>query len=171
MVDAVARLAVPAYADWCFVELLQPDGSIVREAMAHADPERLALGRTYDRLFPLDPEAPVGSPHVIRTGEPELTPEIPEEFLAAAAHDDDEYLAALRELAFRSALIVPLRARGRVIGDLALASLGVRPPLRPRRRSRSRRSWPTAARWRWTTRGCTPSCARPRRRRGGRARR
>ena len=23
---AVARLAVPAYADWCFVELLMPDG-------------------------------------------------------------------------------------------------------------------------------------------------
>jgi hypothetical protein len=59
--------------------------------MADADPERLALGHAYDRLFPLDPDAPVGSPHVIRTGEPELTPEIPEEFLAAAAHDDEEY--------------------------------------------------------------------------------
>jgi hypothetical protein len=27
---SVARLAVPAYADWCFVELLMPDGRIDR---------------------------------------------------------------------------------------------------------------------------------------------
>jgi hypothetical protein len=27
---AIARLAVPAYADWCFVEMLKPDGQIER---------------------------------------------------------------------------------------------------------------------------------------------
>ena len=34
----IAELTVPTYADWAFVELLQPDGSIVREAIATADP-------------------------------------------------------------------------------------------------------------------------------------
>jgi PAS domain S-box-containing protein len=118
---AVAELVVPAYADWCFVELLQPDGAIVREAIAHSDPEREAMARRYDPLFPLDPDAPVGSPRVIRTGEPELTPEISAEFISAVT-DDEDFLRALRNFDFRSSLVVPLRARGRVIGDLALAN-------------------------------------------------
>src|SRR5829696_6613264 len=118
---AVAGLAVPAYADWAFVELLQPDGSIVREGIAMADPSRRAVAEAYDRMYPLDPASEVGSPQVIRTGEPQLLEEIPEEFLELAAPEprQREVLAAM---GFRSTLIVPLRARGRVIGDLALAT-------------------------------------------------
>jgi PAS domain S-box-containing protein len=117
----VAQLAVPAWADWCFVELLRPDGSIVREAIAHADPGKQALTEEYDRRYPLDPQAPFGSPQVIRSGEPELVPEITEELLTAVAVDERQ-LELLREVGLRSSLVVPLRAHGRVIGDLALAS-------------------------------------------------
>lgn len=117
----VARLTVPAYADWCFVELLQPDGSIARVVVAHADPSKQAFAEEYDRRYPLDPDAPAGSAKVIRTGEPELVPDMPDEMLAAVAQDAEQ-LALLREVGFRSVLIVPLRARGRVIGDIALAS-------------------------------------------------
>ncbi len=66
----VARLTVPAYADWCFVELLRPDGGIERVLTEHADPAKRRFVEEYDRRYPLDPDAPVGSPHVIRTGEP-----------------------------------------------------------------------------------------------------
>ena len=71
----IARLP-SRLADWCFVELLQPDGSIDRAAMAVADPRSGRSRAEYDRRYPLDPEAPVGSPQVIRTGEPDLQPEI-----------------------------------------------------------------------------------------------
>lgn len=123
--ESVARLAVPTLADWVFVEMLQEDGSVERLAIAHRDPAREALVREYDRRYPVDPEAPVGSGRVIRTGQPELLPDMPDELLQAVAQDAD-HLRILRELNFRSAMIVPLRARGRILGDLAFASDGAR---------------------------------------------
>ena len=33
---AVARLAVPRFADWCVVDMAAPDGGIERLAVAHA---------------------------------------------------------------------------------------------------------------------------------------
>jgi PAS domain S-box-containing protein len=118
---AVADVAVPGFADWAFVELLRPDGSIVRDAWACADPSKVELATAYDRMYPLDPASEVGSPKVIRTGEPELIPEVPPEFVELAAPDPRQR-EVLTSIGFRAIMIVPLRARGRVIGDLALAT-------------------------------------------------
>ena len=117
---AVARLAVPAYADWCFVELLMPDGRIERVVIEHADPSKRGLIEEYDRRYPLDPDSPIGSPNVIRTGEPELMSDIPDEFWAAVAQDPGQH-RLLEEVGIVSALAVPMRVRGTVIGDIALA--------------------------------------------------
>jgi PAS domain S-box-containing protein len=117
---SVARLAVPAYADLCFVELLMPDGRIDRVVMEHADPSKRELIEEYDRRYPLDPDSPIGSPKVIRTGEPELMSDIPDEFWAAVAEDPEQY-GLMQEVGITSALLVPMRVRGIVIGDLALA--------------------------------------------------
>ena len=59
---------------------------------------------------------------MIRTGEPQLIPEIPEEFVEIAAPEPAPARGAARRSASARSLIVPLRARGRVIGDLALAT-------------------------------------------------
>jgi PAS domain S-box-containing protein len=117
---AVARLAVPEHADWCFVELLMPDGSIDRVVIEHADPSKLEFIQEYDRRYPLDPESPVGSPKVIRTGEPELMSDIPPQFWATVAQDPEQE-RLMREVGIVSALVVPMRVRGEVIGDIALA--------------------------------------------------
>jgi serine phosphatase RsbU (regulator of sigma subunit)/PAS domain-containing protein len=85
-----------------------------------ADPSKRAIAEEYLELYPLDPESPVGSPLVIRTGEPQLVPEVPPEFVEMAAPEGRQR-EVLRGLGFGSILIVPLRARGRVIGDLAMA--------------------------------------------------
>ena len=119
--DLVARLVVPEIADWCFVELLREDGGIDRIAMVHRDPARARWNHELDKRFPLDPDSPVGSPAVIRSGEPELIEDIPPEFLEAAA-TSPEHLEVLREAGFTSACIVPLIARGRTLGDVALAT-------------------------------------------------
>jgi serine phosphatase RsbU (regulator of sigma subunit)/PAS domain-containing protein len=116
---AVGRITVPAYADWCFVELLRADGAIDRVLIQHRDPGKQGFVEEYDRRYPLDPDAPIGSAAVIRTGEPELIPELTEEMLAAVAADPEQ-LRLLASAGFRSSVIVPLRVRGTVIGDLAL---------------------------------------------------
>ena len=66
-----------------------------------------------------DPDAPTGAAHVIRTGEREVFREIPEELLVAAAQDED-HLRIIRELDLRSAAVLPLTARGAVLGALTL---------------------------------------------------
>ena len=123
--ERIAHLAVPRLADWCFVELVRADGSIERAAIAAEDPDLLAMAREYDRRYPLDPDSPVGSPRVIRTGEADLMPEIPDAMLEAVAQDA-EHLKILRGLGFHSSMIVPMRAGGRVIGDIALVTAGSR---------------------------------------------
>ena len=58
----VARLAVPHFADWCAVDLLDEGGSLRRVAIAHVDPIKVELGDDLNRRYPPDPNAPTGAP-------------------------------------------------------------------------------------------------------------
>ncbi len=116
----VAWLAVPRYADWCTVALAE-DGVLRTIAVAHADPEKLAIAEEYLRRYPPDPEATTGSYEVLRTGQSSLTTQVTDEQLAAIAKDPDQ-LQLLRDLNFRSGLVVPLKARGRTLGTLTWVS-------------------------------------------------
>lgn len=110
----VARLAVPGFADWCSIALAQ-DGELRTLAVAHVDPEKVALAEEFQRRWPADPDSGRGSYQVLRSGQSELTPEITDEMLAAAI-DDEGQLEVVRQLNFRSALAVPLAAKERVLG-------------------------------------------------------
>jgi serine phosphatase RsbU (regulator of sigma subunit) len=117
----VAWLAVTEVADWCAVDLIDERGMRQQVVVAHPNPQTLALAeqlRSYD-ADPPDPSRGVGK--VIRTGESELYPEISDEMLVAAAVDE-EHLTLLRQVGFRSALVVPLRARGRTLGVMTLVN-------------------------------------------------
>jgi len=114
----VAGLAVPLFADWCSVNMLQPDGSIEALAIAHADPAKVAWATELNERYPVDPDAETGLPAVIRTGEAEVVPEISDEMLELAARDPG-HLRILRSLGMRSYMAVPLIARGRSIGAIA----------------------------------------------------
>ncbi len=113
----VAGLAVPQFADWCAVDMLGPDGSLRRVAVAHVDPAKVELAHELRRRYPPDPDSPVGTWKVLRTGRPELAPEISDAALVEAAQDA-EMLRILRELGLRSYMAVPLAVRGRVLGVL-----------------------------------------------------
>ena len=114
-----ARLVVPELADWCSVEIVGDDGALHQLAVAHADPEKVKWARELRLRYPPNPDATTGSPNVVRTGEPELYPEIPEEMLVAGAVDED-HLRIIREVGIRSAIVVPLVAHDRVLGALTL---------------------------------------------------
>jgi PAS domain S-box-containing protein len=115
---AVADLVVPRLADWASVEIMEADGSIRSVAVAHVDPEKVAIAQELRRQRPPDLSSPTGIGHVITTGRAEVVPEITEEMIAAI--DDPEVATLVRELQLRSALIVPLSARGRTLGAMTL---------------------------------------------------
>jgi len=118
--QAVAKLAVPALADWCTVDVLcEEDQSVRRVAVVHRDPAKVALGHELLRRYPLRLDMPEGT--VLRSGESILHPAITDEMLAAYARDAD-HLAILRQLDLKATLVVPLAARGRILGAISLVS-------------------------------------------------
>jgi len=119
VVGAVAGLCVPQLADWCLIDLIGESRRIERVAVAHADPAREALAGRLEQRPGSETSGPDGLTRAIRAGEAELSPEVPGVLLEAAAQDD-EHLADLRELGVCSAIIVPLRARGRTLGAVSL---------------------------------------------------
>jgi PAS domain S-box-containing protein len=122
MLRDVAALLVPEHADWCVFEVLTEAGDLDAREITAADPHKDAILRELLGRHPFGHRAeadPVG--RVIHSGEPLLIPEIRDELLSAAARDD-HHLTQLRALAPRSAIIVPLIARGRVRGVLTLTA-------------------------------------------------
>ncbi|GAC1510799.1 MAG: hypothetical protein NVS2B16_11340 [Chloroflexota bacterium] len=116
---SVARLAVPQIGDWCGVHIVDEDGEVRQLAATHVDPAKVALAHDLEHRLPYDPHAVSGVPQVLRTGTPELTPEITDEMLAATI-SDDELLAIFRALGLRSSMIVPMVARGHTVGAITL---------------------------------------------------
>jgi PAS domain S-box-containing protein len=117
----VARLAVPTLADWCAVDVMEEDGSVERLAVEHSDPEKVALAYELQERYPSDPETTRGVRKVLKTGEPDMMAEIPEELLDQAAMDV-ELRTIMRELGLRSYMVVPMVARGRSHGAITLVS-------------------------------------------------
>ncbi len=115
----LAELVVPRLADWCTVVVLEDDGTMRNVAVAHSDPEKVALVRELEREYPPDPDAPSGSAAVIRTGRTEYLETIPDELLVQVS-PDEKLLGILRDLGLRSVITAPLTARGRTFGAISL---------------------------------------------------
>jgi PAS domain S-box-containing protein len=117
----VAWLAVPEIADWCAVDLIDERGFRQQVVVAHPDPQKLVLAEHLRRYDPDPPNPEQGVGKVIRTGVSELYADITDEMLVQGAVDD-EHLSLLRQLGFRSAVVAPLRARGRTLGVMTLVT-------------------------------------------------
>jgi PAS domain S-box-containing protein len=117
----VAALTVPRIADWCAVDMVEPDGSMRRLAVAHADPAKVRLAQDLQRRYPPDPSSPHGVPQVLRTGQPDMMADIPDELIVQGARDE-EHLRLLRELGLKSYMCVPLKGRGKLLGVVSFVS-------------------------------------------------
>jgi PAS domain S-box-containing protein len=117
----VAQLVVPQIADWCAVDLLAPEGQLQRLAVAHVDPQKIALASELAQRIPFDPEGPTGVAAVLRTGRPELIAEISDELLQAAI-SDPELLTIFRSLGLRSSMVVPLSTRTHLLGTITFVA-------------------------------------------------
>jgi PAS domain S-box-containing protein len=115
----VASLAVPRFADWCAIDMVNKDGEIERLAVAHMDPKKQTWADELARGFPPPKaDAPYGVPKVLRTRRSELFSEIPDELLVEATRETPELLGILRELGLKSSMCVPLVARDRALGAI-----------------------------------------------------
>src|SRR4051812_6492678 len=120
---SAARLAVPALADWCVVDVVAQGGGVRRVAIAHCDRDKEDLTWELTRRYPSGPAGLEGTPQAIRTSSRELVADLRDSYLRRLAHDE-EHLRMLRELGLRSLMTVPLRARGRTFGAMAFVSAG-----------------------------------------------
>jgi signal transduction histidine kinase/CheY-like chemotaxis protein len=116
--QSLARLAVPALAGWCAVDVVAEDGSVQRLAVVLEDPAKRELGEQLEEPHPPYHNVPRGLPRVLRTGTPELYPK-KEDVLDAMARDPG-HRRILEGLGISSAMIVPLTAGGRTLGALTL---------------------------------------------------
>jgi PAS domain S-box-containing protein len=119
---AVARMAVPALADWCVVFLADEDRRIRRVELAASDPVKEDLLRQIQDRFPPEWDGPLPAARAIRNGETIVTAEANADWLAVHTHDE-EYRRLAGEIGLRSALAVPLAARGRTLGALSFGAV------------------------------------------------
>ena len=121
----LAQAAVPRLGDWCAVDVLvDPQSSawppdIRRVAVVHRDPVKVALGAEMTRDYPTDWASAFGVPKVLREGTSMFVPVVTDEMIVASARDE-RHLALMRALEFNSIMVVPLTARGLVLGYITL---------------------------------------------------
>jgi PAS domain S-box-containing protein len=118
--EVVARLIVPAFADYCFVDLLQADGTVRRVGWAHADP---TWQRRFDdeiqALFPPHPPSQHPIVQAIATGGPVFAPTIDGPWLERIGLSP-AHRVIIDALGPRSLVAVPMTARDHVIGALSV---------------------------------------------------
>jgi PAS domain S-box-containing protein len=112
--EAISTLVVRRIADWCFVDLIEPDGTFERTAVAHANPTEGALARAMlRRTSGASSPASLGASVLLNDIDVALS------FLQPLTHDEKDR-QALRALPPASFLSVPLRARDSAFGALRI---------------------------------------------------
>ncbi|WP_354702383.1 Anti-sigma F factor [Paraconexibacter sp. AEG42_29] len=125
VVEDVARLAVPAIADGCVVDLLD-DGALRLGGVHHVDPVQAAVLDDLRRRYPPG-SAPGRRPRtdtpddVLASGRPGVLNGLTDGHLRREAHDP-AHLDALRKANLRSIATVPLTLHGQLLGTLTLSN-------------------------------------------------
>ena len=104
----VARAALPDFADWCIVDVVDDKATFKRVAVAHADPGQEAWVSNLALRNTPDASALDGVPKAMRSGRAQLVDPV-----------DD---VVLSELGGRSGIIAPLIVHGRILGALSFGS-------------------------------------------------
>ncbi len=122
MLQRLAEAVVPGLADWCLIDLVDLESRAVRRAAAaHADPGKAGILRDMLERYPPDLDRPTVGRRVAETGEPEVVVAVTEDMLRSTTSGADQARIVIG-LGIKSYIVVPLHARGRLIGMIALVS-------------------------------------------------
>jgi GAF domain-containing protein len=117
VLERLVKLSVTQMCDWCVVHLVREDGTVPMVIMTHSDVSKMPLLEDFRTKSQAETLSTVAE--VLRSGKTLLFPLVSDSLLAGA-HRGKEYLEALKAVGFRSAIVVPLACRGRVLGTLSL---------------------------------------------------
>ncbi|MDZ7991817.1 MAG: PAS domain S-box protein [Nostoc sp. EfeVER01] len=118
--EQIAKISVPQLADWCSVDILNEDSSIRRLPIAHADPSKAELAHKLQE-YVTDYKGTSAITRVLQTGQSELISEVSDSLLVATTQNQ-EHLELVRQLGMKSVMIVPLIAKGRVLGTISFVT-------------------------------------------------
>lgn len=115
----VVHAAIPDLAEVCAIDLIRPDGRIGDSVIAAAKPRIAADLEEIRRERPLDAggEHPVAV--VLREGRPMIWRDLKAPDVVDKVVQSDAHRQLMEDAGYSSAAVVPLRARGHVLGTLS----------------------------------------------------
>lgn len=129
VLEALAQLTVRALADWCVIDLVD-NGQVRRVAGAHVDPAKKHLIEQMKRVHTPGPESRSPAGLLLQGGKALLLSEITDEMIKRSC-PTEEHGRLVYALGSKTAIAVPLLARGATIGALTLAAGEGRRPFTP----------------------------------------
>jgi signal transduction histidine kinase len=125
-IQKILEIAVEHLAEWCVFDIAQK-GALRRCVIRHADQE---ISRQAAEAVSLRVSLPEGTAaaDVLRTGQARHYPVLDAESLAFVG-GDESHIRFLREIGAKTALLLPMRTRGKTLGVLTLVSGCGRQPL------------------------------------------
>jgi serine phosphatase RsbU (regulator of sigma subunit)/anti-sigma regulatory factor (Ser/Thr protein kinase) len=116
--ENVMRIALPRFADWMMIDLFDDQGVLRTYAVQHKDPAMQRFASRMEGRAHFDLDGPGGVPKVGRTGEYDLLEHVSDEVIDRGVPDPQDR-EMYRAWGTTSALVVPMKTRGRLIGTLA----------------------------------------------------
>jgi two-component system, chemotaxis family, CheB/CheR fusion protein len=118
--DSLTRLAVPDFADWCAIDLLDGDGSIRHLAVSHANPFMRDIAEKFQEIAWDERTAPLPSARPAAFREPILISEISSSG-SAGGEKEMRYNQLVGALGLKSLIRVPLKTRDRTFGTMTFS--------------------------------------------------
>jgi signal transduction histidine kinase/CheY-like chemotaxis protein len=117
----LGRLVVPVLADWCTITITKFDGTITQLITAQQSPEKELIAKELQEKYSAKSGDQRHENEAIQSGQSRLFHVVPESLLIDTALNP-EHLNLLKSAQMKSAMIVPLKIRGRTIGAITLIS-------------------------------------------------
>src|SRR4051794_1615520 len=115
----IVSTAVPELADLCLIDFRRPDGWYGDSIAAGANPEMASRLQQIRRATPLDPSGEHPVAQVLRLNQPMIWRDLKAPDVVDKVSQNSEHLQLMRDAGYNSAAVVPLVARGRVLGALS----------------------------------------------------
>lgn len=127
----IANTAVPKLADLCVIDLLREDGVIGESVVAAHDQSTVSRLEDLRARQPLDIAGSHPVARALRAHEPVVVHDLTDERMLQDVAQSEEHRSLIEEAGYRSAVVMKLQARGRLLGALSFLHLRGGAPFDP----------------------------------------